>query len=96
MSAFLIFTRLATKDPERLAAYGAKARDAAPGHTMKALIRYGETEVLEGDSAEGVMMLEFPSMEAARQFYFSDKYQEAKQLRDAGADYQVLLVEGLA
>jgi uncharacterized protein (DUF1330 family) len=41
------------------------------------------------------VLIEFPTMEAARAWYESDAYQEARKLRFAGADYRVFLTQGL-
>ena len=45
-----------------------------------------ELAVLEGDrQPERLVLLEFPDLEAARRFYESPQYQEAKRLRDGAA-----------
>ena len=54
---------------------------------------YGTHEVLEGDKTEGVVIAEFPSMEAARAWYNSPAYQEAREHRLKGAIYRGILVE---
>jgi uncharacterized protein (DUF1330 family) len=95
MTAYMIFTRLRTKDPEEMALYSQSNRDArAPDMTVLAV--YGEQEVLEGDSHEGVVLLSFPDMAAAKRWYDSDAYRAAREHRFKGADYQVTLIEGLS
>jgi uncharacterized protein (DUF1330 family) len=56
----------------------------------------GEFEVLEGDGAEGLVMLQFEDMAQAKAWYESPAYQDAKQHRLKGADYRVILAAGLA
>jgi uncharacterized protein (DUF1330 family) len=50
--------------------------------------------VLEGPAAEGVAILRFPDMAAARAWYDSPAYRQAREHRQLGADYRMLLVEG--
>ena len=50
---------------------------------------------LEGQGpVEGVTVYEFPSRDAARSWYDSVAYQEARQHRKKGAKYLVILTEG--
>ena len=44
---------------------------------------------------EGVVILEFADMAAAKAWYHSDAYQAAVQHRFKGAEYRVLFVDGL-
>ncbi|HQV04594.1 MAG TPA: DUF1330 domain-containing protein [Novosphingobium sp.] len=39
--------------------------------------------------------MEFPDMDAARAWYHSDAYQEARRVRFQGADYRVFITQGL-
>jgi uncharacterized protein (DUF1330 family) len=95
VSAYIIFIKNKTSDAKLLEAYGAKAKAARPGHAFRPLVVYGAIETLEGDDAEGAVLLEFSSMDEARAWYFSDKYQEAKAIRQQAADYRVLLIDGI-
>lgn len=94
MAAYIIAIRNTTTDAEALATYGAEAR-AARQPDMTALAAYGRFEVLEGSSGEGVVLLQFPTWEAAKAWYESPAYQKAREHRLAGADYRVILFEGL-
>ncbi|MEW5687987.1 MAG: DUF1330 domain-containing protein [Pseudomonadota bacterium] len=95
MPAYVIFIKNSTKDAEELKTYGQKAAGARGDHQIKPLAFYGPLEVLEGDDAEGVVLLEFPDKAAAKAWYDSPAYQEAKAHRLKGADYRVILAEGL-
>ena len=81
--------------PEAFAAYGKLAREARGDHPIKALAFYGQHQVAEGEAVEGVVLLEFPDMAAARAWYDSPAYQAAKAHRVKGADYRVIFVEGV-
>lgn len=95
MAAYVIFIRDRITDPEEFAVYGTKAAAARGDHPIKALAFYGALETLEGDPADGVVVIEFPDMAAAHAWYDSPAYQEAKAHRLKGADYRVVLVQGL-
>jgi len=41
------------------------------------------------------VIVEFPDMDAARAWYNSPAYQDARQHRFQGADYRVILTQGL-
>ena len=56
---------------------------------------YGQQQVREGSDAEGVVILEFPSFEAAQAWYESPAYQAVREHRFKGARYRVVLVEGI-
>ena len=95
MPAYAIFIKNSTKDAEELKTYGQKAAAARGDHQLSALAFYGACETLEGDPAEGVVLLQFPDMDAAKAWYTSPAYQEALPHRLKGADYRVILAAGL-
>ncbi len=95
MSAYLVFIKEREHDAAAMAAYGAKAGPSLAGHEAKPLVLYGATETLEGPDANSCVIIEFPSMDAARAWYNSPAYQDARQHRFQGADYRVMLTQGL-
>lgn len=95
MTAYVIFIRNAITDAEEMATYGQKAAGARGDHKMTPLAFYGPVETLEGDKADGVVLISFPSMDEAKAWYNSPAYQEALPHRLKGADYRVILAEGL-
>ena len=95
MAAYVIFIRERTKDAKELATYGEKAQGSAAGHSLKLLAFYGASETWEGPPSEGVVILEFPTSQAASAWYHSPAYQAAKIHRERGADYRAILVEGV-
>ncbi|MDF7659858.1 DUF1330 domain-containing protein [Erwiniaceae bacterium L1_54_6] len=96
MSAYVVFIRDETLNGNEMATYAQKAGEARGDHPITPLAFYGELETLEGPEAEGVVVLEFPDVEAAKGWYYSPAYQEAKTHRLKGAKYRVLLVQGVA
>ena len=56
---------------------------------------YGRSEAPEGANPDGVVVMEFPTYEAAKGWYESPEYQKAVALRKDAADWRVVIVEGL-
>jgi uncharacterized protein (DUF1330 family) len=95
MAAYIVFIKEREHDASIMADYGKLAGPSLGGHPAKALAAYGAIETLEGPEAQGCVMIEFPDADAARAWYNSDAYQEARKLRFAGADYRVFIAAGL-
>ena len=95
MAAYIIFTRERLRDAGEMATYGEKAGATLAGHTAKPLAFYGRHETLEGAPIDGAVVIEFPTLEAAKAWYESPAYTEARQHRFAGADYRAFITEGL-
>ncbi|WP_235276347.1 DUF1330 domain-containing protein [Methylotenera sp. N17] len=95
MSAYVVMIRERTLDQDEMVLYAQLAKSAREGHQVTPLARYGAMEVLEGSPAEGCLIHEFPTIKDAQNWYHSAKYQEALKHRLKGAEYRVLIVEGL-
>ena len=62
----------------------------------KFIARGGEVTTLEGeDETRRVVLLEFPSAQAAKDFYASEEYQAAIKVRENASDGQFIVVDGL-
>jgi uncharacterized protein (DUF1330 family) len=61
------------------------------------IVRGGNAEVLEGDWPVSVrrVILEFPSVEAAKRWWDSPEYEKPKALRKANSKGRLLLIEGV-
>src|SRR6267143_7084376 len=77
-------TRRSTKSTSK------KNRIAMEGHPIRARVLYGKHEVLEGAEAQGVVILEFPTVADAKAYYNSPAYREAREHRFKATDYRVL------
>lgn len=61
----------------------------------KFIVRGGRTELLEGDwHPERMVVLEFPSVEKAKEWWSSDQYSKVKAIRQDSAHTKMLIVEG--
>jgi len=59
--------------------------------------RGSEVLTLEGpQETRRVVILEFPSLQKAKEFFHSDQYAEAKKLRAGAATAQFLAIDGIA
>ncbi len=93
MGAFMIIQAEIT-DPARFMEYAKQA----PALIEKFGGRYrsmrGESEQLEGEAdARKIVVSEWPSMDAAREFWNSPEYEALKKLREGAAEVHVYLVE---
>jgi uncharacterized protein (DUF1330 family) len=95
MSAYIVFTREKMRDEAEFKVYSGKAGASLAGHTAKPHVFYSKSETLEGAPIEGAVILEFPTFEAAKAWYESPAYTEARAHRFAAADYRCFITEGL-
>jgi uncharacterized protein (DUF1330 family) len=94
MAAYAIFIRERLRDPKLIEEYNAKAGQSLDGHPVKVLAAYGGHENLEGAAIEGAVLLEFPTMDAAKAWYEGPAYREARELRFRSADYRAFFLQG--
>jgi uncharacterized protein (DUF1330 family) len=84
-------------DPEQYELYKQASPAAVAAGGGRFIARGGELAVLEGDwRPRRLVLLEFPDLEAAKRFYESPEYQQAKRLRDGAANLNMVAVEGVA
>jgi uncharacterized protein (DUF1330 family) len=83
-------------DPVQYEQYKAASPGAVAAGGGRFVVRGGELAVLEGDwNPSRLVVLEFEDLEAAKQWYESETYQEAKQLREGAAKLNMVAVQGL-
>jgi uncharacterized protein (DUF1330 family) len=96
MVAYVLFMREGpVRDAEEMAKYSQATRANPPDPKLTPLVVYGAMEVLEGQPPDGVVMLQFPTMEDAKAWYHSPGYQAAAVHRKLGADYRAVIIQGL-
>jgi uncharacterized protein (DUF1330 family) len=83
-------------DPEQYERYKAASPDAIAAGGGRFIARGGELAVLEGDwRPPRLVLLEFEDLEAAKRWYDSAEYREARTLREGAATLRMVAVEGL-
>jgi len=95
MAAYVILIRDKMLDQTEFDLYAPAAREARADHKITPLAFYGKHEVLEGADVEGAVILQFPTFEEAQAWYNSPAYQKALEHRLKGAEYRVLIVQGV-
>ena len=96
MPAYLIVS-IDVHDPEKFNSYGEKLTPLIASFGGRYLVSGGEPQAVEGNlGLKSLVIIEFPSMEAARRFYDSPEYRPVKPLRLASASSDIVLVEGSA
>ena len=98
MPAYMLLIRdEPVHDPAEMAQYQRLNREnvAALGATMKPLVIYGAIDALEGPAPDGVLVLQFATVEDAKAWYDSPAYQAALPHRKAAASYRAMIVQGL-
>jgi len=96
--AFVIVERVSTTGPESVQQEYAKlAREILPKYGARYLARSQSNQLLEGDGAVPCCMaiLQFPSMDAVRRWYESPENRDATKVRQGGAKFRLIAVEGL-
>lgn len=83
-------------DPVEYDAYRKLTPAAVEAYGGKFIVRGGQTVSLEGDwQPERVVVLEFPSVAIAQEWWRSAQYTEAKVIRQRSAITKMLIVEGV-
>jgi uncharacterized protein (DUF1330 family) len=95
MATYMVFTRESTRDESAMKTYSQKVGATLAGHPVAVLAAYGRHEVVEGPDVEGVVILEFPSFEAAKAWYDGPAYREVREHRFKGAEYRAVIVDGV-
>jgi len=83
-----------SSDPERMVEYRSLAQVAVAAYGGRYLVRGAPYETLEGTwQPQRLVVLEFPSMDAARGFYNSPEYLAAREVRAGVSEFDMLLAE---
>lgn len=94
MPAYLI-AHIEVHDPAGFAEYRNRVMPAIEAYGGRYLVRGGALHTLEGtEQQRRLVVVEFPSMDAARGFYHGPEYAPVLQLRLDSATSDVVLTEG--
>lgn len=96
MSPAYIIANVNVTDPEQYEQYRLLSTAAIQHSQAQILVRGGETQPLEGQAPSRTVILKFPSMAAAREFYDSERYKKAREARENAAEMIMYIVEGIA
>ncbi len=95
MLAYVI-VEIEVLNAERYEEYKRLAPPSIAAFGGRYVVRGGRAETLEGGwSPKRMVLLEFESLERARQWWDSSEYREAKRLRQETARTRMIAVEGV-
>jgi len=94
MSAYVI-SEVEILDRQLTDEYRTLAQATIPQYGGHYLVRGGAIETIEGDwTPKHIVIVEFPSMEKAREWYNSPEYAQALTVRQHALHRRLILVEG--
>ncbi len=96
MSSAYIIANVTVTNAQQYEDYKKLSSAAMQAHGAEVCVRGGPVEVIEGDwSPERLVVLKFPSMDAARKFNNSPEYAKARTSRQGAAIMRMIVVEGV-
>ena len=95
MPAYLI-SDITLRNREAFEVYRSRAADAIHRFGGRYLARLGTVQTLEGTwNPKMIVVVEFPSLERAREWYRSPEYAGALDVRDQALSRNLILVDGM-
>jgi uncharacterized protein (DUF1330 family) len=96
MPSAYILADVTVTNAEQYEDYKKWSSAAMQAHGAEVCVRGGKVEVLEGDwQPSRLVMLKFPSVEAAKAFDASPEYGKARAARQGAAIMRMVVVEGV-
>ncbi|ETX14976.1 hypothetical protein OCH239_19460 [Roseivivax halodurans JCM 10272] len=89
-----IIAHISVRDPDGYREYVEKDTPILEGLGGRFVVRGGRGQVVEGESHDRHVVVEFPSYDAALAAYNDKAYQEVAEIRRRTADAVILVVEG--
>lgn len=94
MAAYVV-VNVDVKDPARYEAYKSMVPPTVAAYGGRFLVRGAPLHEMEGTwPRPRLVILEFPDVDSAKRWWASPEYAEAKALRQANADAELVIVEG--
>ena len=95
MSAYLV-VHVDISDIDQYREYTKLTPPIVEEYGGKFIARGGDVVTLEGpEETRRIVIIEFPSINAAKAFYYSEEYTKAIELRKDAADFELVAIEGL-
>ena len=95
MAAY-IFGRIEVTDWDRYTEYMKLTPGIIEKYRGRFIARGGQMIALEGpEITERVVLVEFPTLERAREFYDSEEYQIAREIRHGAATVSLIAIVGV-
>lgn len=95
MSAYVI-VEVSIHDPKEYEEYKKLTPGTIAAYDGKFVVRGGQAETLEGDwQPERIVVLEFPTVDRAKEWWDSEMYSKAKAIRHRTAKTKMIVVPGV-
>jgi uncharacterized protein (DUF1330 family) len=95
MAGYLI-AMIEVTDPDQYRKYIAETPGVIARFGGKFIARGGDKVTLEGpEENRRIALVEFPSLERAKEFYNSPEYRAVRQIREGAATVSIIAVEGV-
>jgi uncharacterized protein (DUF1330 family) len=92
----LVIVEISIHDQDLYESYKKLTPAAIAAYDGRFVVRGAPTESLEGDwNPQRIVVLEFPSVARAKEWWASPEYTEAKNIRQQAAVTKMLVVEGV-
>ena len=95
MAKGYVIAHIRVHDKEKIAKFREMAGPVISEYGGKILVVDPTPEVREGPDSGIAVVIEFENIKTARNFYESEKYTEAKAVREEGSEADLILVEGV-
>ena len=95
MAKGYVIAHIRVHNKEKIVKFRKMARPVISEFGGKILVVDPTPEVREGLESGIAVVIEFENIETARNFYESEKYTEAKAVREEGSEADLILVEGV-
>ena len=91
-----VIARIEVTDAEAYQQYVARTPKSIADHGGRFVVRGGPVRTMEGaEETRRIVVLEFPSFDAAQAWYDSVDYHEIRELRLASAKSELVIVDGV-
>ena len=96
MPAYIFFDILEVIDQKKMEEYGRQIGSTVERYGGRYLVRDERADVVEGDWRPIIpVIIEFPNLEQAHQWYESEDYKELRALRSDAAKLNAVFIEGV-
>ncbi|WP_163832783.1 DUF1330 domain-containing protein [Spartinivicinus ruber] len=96
MSAYCLFQNLNITNSDKMQEYAEKVKPITESFGGEYVVMSGSTEVKEGDWSPMLpVIIKFPSIDAANEWYNSEEYAPLKELRESAGEFSAVFMNGV-
>lgn len=97
MSAYCLFQNLKITNPSKMEEYVRKVMPITESFGGRYVVLGGDVQLKEGDwTPAWPVVIKFPSMQAANEWYNSTEYAPLKALRMAAGEFSAVFIDGIS